>query len=74
MPSYSYRAMSDSGRTVSGVLTAENYQVALRMLEEQALFPVKVSEGTKQFGSSFGLHRGWAYKVLAEHRREALGL
>ena len=55
--------MSDSGRTVSGVLTAENYQVALRMLEEQALFPVKVSEGTKQFGSSFGLHR----KVKAHH-------
>ena len=55
--------MSDSGRTVSGVLTAENYQVALRMLEEQALFPVKVSEGTKQFGSSLGLHR----KVKAHH-------
>jgi len=55
--------MSDSGRTVSGVLTAENYQVALRMLEEQALFPVKVSEGTKQLGSSLGLHR----KVKAHH-------
>ena len=55
--------MSDSGRTVSGVLTAENYPVALRMLEEQALFPVKVSEGTKQFGSSLGLHR----KVKAHH-------
>jgi len=45
MPSFSYKAVNDSGTPVTGVLTAENYQVALRMLEEQALFPVKVSEG-----------------------------
>lgn len=45
MPSYSYRAMSDSGKPVAGVLTAENYQVALRMLDEQALYPIKVTEG-----------------------------
>ncbi len=46
MPSFSYKAVNDSGAPVTGVLTAENYHVALRMLEEQALFPVKVSEGT----------------------------
>ena len=45
MPSFSYRAMSDSGKSVAGVLTAENYQVALRMLDEQALYPIKVTEG-----------------------------
>ncbi len=45
MPSYSYRAMSESGKPVAGVLTAENYQVALRMLDEQALYPIRVTEG-----------------------------
>ncbi|MFQ5463223.1 MAG: type II secretion system F family protein [Phycisphaerae bacterium] len=54
MPSFSYKAVNDSGTPVTGVLTAENYQVALRMLEEQALFPVKVSEGISDgaFGGS----------------------
>lgn len=63
MPSFSYRALSDTGKTVSGVLTAENYQVALRMLEEQALFPVKVSEGTTQRTASLGFGR----RVKAHH-------
>jgi type II secretory pathway component PulF len=45
MPSFTYRAMSADGGPVQGVLTAENYQVALRQLEEQALIPVKVEEG-----------------------------
>ena len=54
MPSFSYKAVNDSGAAVTGVLTAENYQVALRMLEEQALFPVNVSEGAGDgaFGGS----------------------
>lgn len=37
--------MDTSGQAVTGVMTAENYQVALRMLEEQAMFPIKVTEG-----------------------------
>ncbi len=45
MPSFTYRAVSDGGKPVTGVLTAENYQVALRQLDEQALFPIKVTEG-----------------------------
>jgi general secretion pathway protein F len=48
MPSYSYKAVSDSGQAVSGVLTAENYQVALRQLEEKSLYPVKVAEGIEK--------------------------
>jgi general secretion pathway protein F/type IV pilus assembly protein PilC len=52
MPSYSYRALSEGGQAVSGVLTAENYQVALRQLEEKALYPVRVTEGLEQRGVS----------------------
>jgi general secretion pathway protein F/type IV pilus assembly protein PilC len=40
--------MSESGKPVTGVLTAENYQVALRQLDEQALFPIRVSEGIEE--------------------------
>ncbi len=55
MPSFSYKAVGDTGDPVSGVLTAENYQVALRMLEEQSLYPIQVSEGVS--GSSEGGRR-----------------
>ncbi len=48
MPSFTYKAVSESGKPVTGVLTAENYQVALRQLDEQALYPVKVTEGVEQ--------------------------
>ncbi len=57
MPSYSYKAVNDSGKPVSGVLTAENYQVALRLLEEQALFPVKVAEGIQDATMGVGRRR-----------------
>lgn len=57
MPSFSYKAVRDSGQQVSGVLTAENYQVALRMLEEQALYPIKVSEGVEAGGQGFSGRR-----------------
>ncbi len=57
MPSFSYRAVNDGGQQVSGVLTAENYQVALRMLEEQALYPIKVSEGAEAAGGVFSGRR-----------------
>ncbi len=45
MPTFSYRAIGEDGAPVTGALTAENYQVALRMLEEKALTPVNVAEG-----------------------------
>lgn len=45
MPTFSYKAIGQDGQSVAGSLTAENQQVALRMLEEQALYPVNVREG-----------------------------
>jgi type II secretory pathway component PulF len=33
------------GKTVAGVLTADSQQAALRILDEQALFPLEVAEG-----------------------------
>lgn len=63
MPSYSYKAVDGGGQSVSGVLTAENYQVALRQLEEKHLFPVKVTEGIEQGPLRGGSRR----KVKARH-------
>jgi len=45
MASYTYTARSLEGKTVSGVLTAETQQQALRQLDEQRLFPVEIREG-----------------------------
>lgn len=45
MATFSYTARSTDGKTVTGVLTADSQQAALRMLDEQALFPVRVDEG-----------------------------
>jgi general secretion pathway protein F/type IV pilus assembly protein PilC len=45
MASYTYTARSNEGKTVTGVLTAETQQQALRMLDEQKLFPVEIREG-----------------------------
>ncbi|MCC6649876.1 MAG: type II secretion system F family protein [Candidatus Eisenbacteria bacterium] len=57
MPSYTYRAVGSDGQHVSGVLTAENYQVALRQLDEKALYPITVNEGLSSGKSSFGRGR-----------------
>ncbi|HSW44310.1 MAG TPA: type II secretion system F family protein [Phycisphaerae bacterium] len=46
MASYSYKAKTPSGETVAGVLTAESQPAALRMLNDRALFPITVSEGS----------------------------
>ncbi|MFH0980610.1 MAG: type II secretion system F family protein [Planctomycetota bacterium] len=45
MPTYTYKAVGPDGRAVEGTLTAENQQTVLRMLDEDSLFPVSVSEG-----------------------------
>lgn len=58
MPSFTYKAVSESGKPTVGVLTAENYDVALRMLDEQALYPIKVTEGLSAEGKlTFGVRR-----------------
>lgn len=45
MPTFAYTARTAEGRTITGVLSAENESQALRQLDEQALFPVDVREG-----------------------------
>jgi len=45
MASYTYTARSAEGKTVTGVLTADTEHQALRALDEQALFPIDVTEG-----------------------------
>lgn len=57
MPSFTYKAVRDGGQQVTGVLTAENYLVALRMLDEQSLYPVQVTEGLEKSKTSFGIRR-----------------
>ncbi len=49
-------------------------RAALEEMRLMALQRIGEGESPAEVASSFGLHRGWAYKVLAEHRREALGL
>jgi general secretion pathway protein F/type IV pilus assembly protein PilC len=45
MPTFTYKAVAPDGKPVRGTLTAESQQGALRMLDEQSLFPVAVEEG-----------------------------
>lgn len=57
MPSFVYKAVSNAGKHVDGVLTAENYHVALRMLDEQALYPIQVLEGAEAGAGGIGSRR-----------------
>jgi len=45
MGTFTYKAKTTGGQTVTGVLTAESQQAAMRMLDERSLFPIKVAEG-----------------------------
>lgn len=63
MPSYSYKAVDGRGKSVTGVVTAENYQVALRQLDEQALYPVHVTEGVQRTALQLGQRR----RVKTQH-------
>lgn len=47
MATFTYKAKTSNGQTVTGVLTAESSQAALRALDERALFPIAVNEGGK---------------------------
>ena len=45
MATFNYKAKTNTGQTVTGVLTAESQAVAFRMLDDRALFPVELKEG-----------------------------
>ena len=45
MATFTYKAKTRTGQTVTGVLTAESQQAAYRTLDEKALFPISVTEG-----------------------------
>jgi len=45
MATFTYKAKTTGGQTVTGVLTAESQQVAMRLLDERALYPIAVTEG-----------------------------
>jgi general secretion pathway protein F/type IV pilus assembly protein PilC len=45
MATFTYKAKASNGQTITGVLTAESHQAALRTLDERALFPILVKEG-----------------------------
>jgi type II secretory pathway component PulF len=66
MPTYTYQARTLEGQTVTGVLTAENQQAALRSLDERALFPIEVLEGGQAAKSILpGRRRKLSLRVLA---------
>lgn len=45
MATFTYKAKTTGGQTITGVLTAESQQAVLRMLDDRALFPIHVAEG-----------------------------
>lgn len=47
MATFTYRAKTTAGQTVTGVLTAENRMAVLRTLDDKSLFPLEVNEGGK---------------------------
>ena len=47
MATFTYKAKTRTGQTVSGVLTAESQHAALRTLDDRSLFPLLVSEGSQ---------------------------
>ena len=66
MPSFTYQARTVDGKTVTGVLTAENQGAALRALDERALFPIQVAEGGQAAKSMLpGRRRKLKIRVLA---------
>jgi len=54
MATFTYKAKTIGGETVSGVLTAESQQAALRTLDDRSLYPIDVREGGKATRSAFG--------------------
>lgn len=65
MPTYVYKAITNDGQTVTGALQAESQALALRMLDEQSLFPVNVQEGG---GAADSVIKGRKRKVKLKHQ------
>lgn len=67
MPTFSYTARNPKGQQVSGMLTAENHQAALRALDDRQLFPIQVREGgTADQSLLGGRKRGVGLGALAQ--------
>ncbi len=65
MATFTYKAKTSGGQTVTGVLTAESRQAALRTLDDRALFPVNVNEGGQATKATLtGRRRRVRLKVL----------
>ncbi|HOB75535.1 MAG TPA: type II secretion system F family protein [Phycisphaerae bacterium] len=47
MATFTYKAKTRTGQTVTGVLTAESHPAALRTLDDRSLFPLEVTEGSQ---------------------------
>lgn len=47
MATFTYKAKTRTGQTVTGVLTAESHHAALRTLDDRSLFPLHVAEGSQ---------------------------
>jgi len=64
MPTFRYKAIAGDGAAVTGAIQAESQAAALRMLDEQSLFPVAVEEGGGAQASIGGRKR----KVRLRHQ------
>lgn len=66
MATFTYKAKTRTGQTVSGVLTAESHQAALRTLDDRSLFPLVITEGSQAAkGAITGRKKKLRLKVLS---------
>lgn len=65
MATFSYTARTLAGETVTGVLTADTQQAALRTLDEQSLFPVEINEGGEASKALMGGKKKVSMTVVA---------
>ncbi len=65
MPTFRYKAIANDGQAVTGALQADNQSAALRLLDEQSLFPVSVEEGG---GATASVISGRKKKVKLKHQ------
>jgi general secretion pathway protein F/type IV pilus assembly protein PilC len=65
MPTFRYKAIASDGQAVTGALQADNQSAALRLLDEQSLFPVSVEEGG---GATASAISGRKKKVKLRHQ------
>ncbi|GJM26305.1 MAG: type IV pilus biogenesis protein PilC [Phycisphaerae bacterium] len=65
MPTFRYKAIASDGQAVTGALQADNQSAALRLLDEQSLFPVSVEEGG---GATASAISGRKKKVKLKHQ------